>query len=166
MWWNDTFNERVVHLDKLFYNHIKNTCSKVLFTYPPVPLELSDLYNVVLYKVASDIIYFNGQVNIDIYILSKAKGFAKNECRRYLTNKHKVLNNFIPLKEEILRIEDVDKNSRKINVKKLTYIERLVLKMIYFENSTKVKVMTKTTLSRRELEKVIGNIKLKIKSQL
>ena len=166
MWWNQSINKRVKYINNNYHQQIKNVCSKVLWSYPPVPLEIEDLYNVVLFKIATSIIDYDKKIEIEIFILSKAKGYAKNTCRKYLTYKHKILNNFVPLTDDKFTISDSITFHDQIDIDHWTFIEKKVFTSLYLKGETRKKLISKSSLSRREIERIDRTIKKKVKKQL
>ena len=93
---NNNTNKQIFYLDQNYKNLLRKICCQVIKISPQTALEWEDLYWEFLYYFAHNKI-FNPNKNITFatFIGIECKNFSRNKIKKYLTRKHKVLNNYV-----------------------------------------------------------------------
>lgn len=108
-------NKTIFNIDSKYKNLLRVICTQVLDKFTGLPLDWEDIYYAFLIKVPKLIKEFDvnheSHIEFQTFIGIKCKHFALNYCRGFDSNKHKVMNKAIFIKEEekLSRLQDIVK---------------------------------------------------------
>ena len=141
--------------------------------FPKSPLEWEDIYWDFLYYFANNKI-FNPNKNITFatFIGIECKNFARNKIKKYLTRKHKVLNNYISQdqineikgEEILLESDEISKLKQTNYIKSLTGLDAIIVNEHLIEGRSVLSLSKQENMSYKKLLTKIQLIKSKIRN--
>ena len=163
-------NKQIIIIECEFGLIFKKIINIKLNDYKGLPLEMEDFYYEFLYYIPLYLKEFSPKMNVPLrtYLGLKCKYFVSNKCRKYSSNKHKVLNNYISFNglEETNRLEDSTQMGIPIDISKLSKIEVLIYNDYFLDGMIISKIFKKHNISRYKIKKIINNIKVKLLIQI
>ena len=157
-------------VDNNYSATLKYIIKKVMYDYRGLPIEIDDVYYQFLYETPKMIDDYDENLGVSFrtYIGIKCKFSAFRICKEYSSQKHKIMNTYVSVEsvKEASLLQDSVIDSIPMNVAKLTDAEMDVYKYYFIEDNTIRWMVNHTKYSRRKIDRIIDNIKIKLLSQL
>ena len=163
-------NRKIMFVDNNLSTTLRYVIKRVMYDYKGIPVEIDDIYYQFLYKTPDYIDKFNEEsgVSFKTYLGIKCRFFSRNLCKEYSSKKHKVMNTYVGVDKvsEASLMQDSVIINIPMNIAKLSNDELEVYKHYFLEDNTIRWLVDNKKYSRRKIDRLIDNIKIKLLSQL
>ena len=150
-------------LDSSYKELMRKVCKDAMSTFSGIPVTWEDAYNQFLFSAIKIVQNYDPELGVPFktFLGLKCKYFTKNLCRKYCTNKYKVLNNCVSRtwedmsfanKEDVFWEDDfeLDKN------------EQLIYEVMIIDDHTIKETAQILNISEYKIRKIMKSIKTKV----
>ena len=163
-------NKIIKIIDFEFKLTIKTILDQTLIKYKGIPISWEDLYYEFLYEVPELVRVYDHTTNVPFktFLGIKARYFSSNKCKSFITNKHKVLNQYVTIDEKIseARLNDSKPLEIPIDTSSLSKDELDIYYKYFLDGENVTNIAKNKKISKYKINKIIQSIKFKLLSQV